>query len=222
MPILTPTTSPNDWRALLTDPQKQWREGKSAYELAHAWHAAQGFPAEVGDVLAKEPGLTGIEPLLILPEWKVALPGGGAASQTDVWVLAKCNAGLVSMAVEGKVDEPFGPSLEKWLENASPGKQKRLEYIAGLLGLQTPLPGELRYQLLHRTASAVIEAGRFGAAHAVMLVHSFSPDSAWFEDFAAFTALFGLSPHAGEISTARTGSGLPLSLAWVNQKPRAV
>ncbi len=43
-------------------------------------------------------------------------------------------------------------------------------------------PG-VRYQLLHRTASVVIEAKRFHATTAVMIVHSFSPELKWLESW---------------------------------------
>jgi hypothetical protein len=67
--------------------------------------------------------------LLIFPEWKVALPGGQAASQNDAWVLAKCRTGLVSIAVDGKVRESFDKTLDQWKTDASsappgPGAQQ--------------------------------------------------------------------------------------------------
>jgi hypothetical protein len=37
------------------------------------------------------------------------------------------------------------------------------------------VPDAIRYQLLHRAASVVIEAERFNASYAVLPVHSFSP-----------------------------------------------
>lgn len=77
------------------------------------------------------------------------------------------------------------------MANASDGKRKRLAFICDLLGLTPPLPTNIRYQLLHRTASAVIEARRFKTDAAAMIVHSFSPTRKWFEDYAAFVALFG-------------------------------
>ncbi len=60
------------------------------------------------------------------------------------------------------------------------------------MGLNEPVPGAIRYQLLHRAASAIIEAKRFGAPHAIMLVHSFSQTHEWFADYAAFAKLLGV------------------------------
>jgi hypothetical protein len=79
--------------------------------------------------------------------------------------------------------------------------------------------GPIRYQLLHRTASAVIEARRFGARHAVMMVHSFPAGKDWFGDFAAFAALYGASTKRGSTtSVAELGDQL-LHLGWVSDTP---
>jgi hypothetical protein len=49
--ILTFTSGPEDWKALLVDPVKHWRTGYSARTLARCWEAANGFPPEVVKVL---------------------------------------------------------------------------------------------------------------------------------------------------------------------------
>ena len=64
----------------------------------------------------------------------------------------------------------------------------------------------IRYQLLHRTASALIEAERFCAGHALMLVHSFSQTHEWFEDYARFLRLLKNGVRA-EALTPDGGSG---------------
>jgi hypothetical protein len=159
--VFVPSVGPGDWKGLLADPEKHWARGYSARSLAHCWEDTEGFPAEINDVLIQVPSLKGIAPLLIFPEWKVPLPGGTTTSQNDVWVLAKCDTGLVSIAIEGKVDESFNDPVGVWRKNASPGKLERLAYLTDVLGLSQPVPDEIYYQLLHRTASALIEAMRF-------------------------------------------------------------
>jgi Domain of unknown function (DUF6946) len=128
--ILSFTTGPSDWRTFLADPVKQWRTGYSACTLAHCWEAADGFPPEVSKVLTQttEPLLANLEPLLAVPEFKVPLPGGSRASQNDVFVLARSSAGPVCIMVEGKVNESFGPTLDEWRSDASPGKDSRLSF----------------------------------------------------------------------------------------------
>ncbi len=120
----------------------------------------------------------------------------------------------MSIAVEGKVAETFGPTVQEWQAEASPGKSERLAYLLNLLGLST-VPETTRYQLLHRTASAIIEAQRFNAAHAVMLVHSFSQSNEWFRDYAAFVSLMGGSATENGVVSVGARSGVPLYLAWV-------
>jgi hypothetical protein len=153
--------------------------------------------------------------LLALPEHQVPLPGGGRPSQNDLWVLARSQTGLISMAVEGKVSEPFGPTVGEWLVNASAGKQRRLAYLRDLLGLPDPVPPHLRYQLLHRTASALIEARRFFAAHAVMLVHSFSQSDEWFADFSDFAETLGASVAKERVAPVPSQTEPTLHLGWV-------
>jgi len=63
--------------------------------------------------------------------------------------------------------------------NSAPGmtmncKSERLEFLINLLEINNKDISNIRYQLLHRTASALIAAERFCAPHALMLVHSIS------------------------------------------------
>jgi hypothetical protein len=213
--IFIPSSGPKDWQDLLADPEMQWASGYSARTLAHCWESAGGFPPEVTEVLSQNPAFRDAKPLLIFPEWKVTLPGGSKPSQNDIWILAKSKAGLISIAVEGKVEEPFGETLSEWKVNASPGKIQRLAWLANLLGLGSSVPDSIRYQLLHRSASAAIEAKRFGAAHALMLVHSFSEKCLWFDDFSAFVGLFGLAASTNKLLSTALGDGLPIHFAWV-------
>jgi hypothetical protein len=214
--IFVPSRGVDDWRTLLADPEKHWVSGYSARTLAYCWEDSGGIPQEITDALAGIPAVASPQPLLIFPEWKVALPGGSRASQNDVWVLARGVSGLISMAIEGKVNEPFDVTLGEWKADASRGKQARIDFISDVLGLTEPLPDSARYQLFHRTASAVLEAERFGARDAVMLVHSFSPDNLWFDDFALFASLYGLQASIGQVVTTTARNGMPLHLGWVH------
>ena len=83
-----------------------------------------GFPLEIKSLFRGSPTFDSLEPLLILPEHKVPLPGGSRPSQNDVWVLARTDKDLVSIAVEGKVSESFGPTVADWSVDASDGSKK--------------------------------------------------------------------------------------------------
>ncbi len=208
--------SAEDWRQHLADPIKHWETGYSAKTLAYCWQEAGGFPRSVTAVFKKagQP-FVDLKPLLILPEHKVPLPGGKAASQNDIWVLARTNEELISIAVEGKVNESFDKTVAEWFEKESPGRKTRFTLLAQRLGVDIPRTSSVRYQLLHRTVSAIIEAERFRAEHAMLMIHSFSPKHAWFEDFAAFVALWGIQAELNQIHSTRLPSGCALHFAWV-------
>lgn len=212
-PILVPTQSYEDWRRLLAKPDRHWKSGFSAMTLARCWEAASGFPPEIRAMFEASEGFRRIEPLLIIPEYKVPLPGGRRDSQTDVFVLARNAEGLVTIAVEGKVDEPFGPTVSERRADNSEGVEQRVTFLLQCLGLRD-VPGSTRYQLLHRTASAVVAAQRYFATTAVMVVHSFSPTDRWFDDFVAFASLFGKTPNIGELLPVGRCGGVHLHVGW--------
>lgn len=45
--VYVPSKGPQDWQSLLAEPEKHWRRGYSAMELAERWEAADGFPTEL-------------------------------------------------------------------------------------------------------------------------------------------------------------------------------
>ena len=219
--ILHFTSGPSDWQALLAEPKKHWRTGYSARTLAHCWEAGDGFPPEVSSALAKstDPLLVDLEPLIAVPEFKVPLLGGERASQNDIFVLARSKSGPVTIMVEGKVNESFGPTVKEWLADASPGKKTRLSFLLGTLGLPRNIEGGIRYQLLHRAASAVIEGERYRASAAAMIVHSFSAKRAGWSDYCAFLSLFDVRAEM-EKPQRLLGSVVPLFVLWVPGDPR--
>jgi hypothetical protein len=219
--ILKFTSGPADWQAMLADPDKHWKSGFSARTLAHSWEAVEGFPPEVGAVLGAtaDPLLQDITGVLAVPEFKVPLPGGARSSQNDIFVLARSSSGPVSIMVEGKVDESFGPSLNEWLVDASAGKEERLNFLLRTLGLNEEPPGAIRYQLLHRTASALITAEQYRAVAAILLVHTFTKKQAGWTDYEAFLQLFGVTAMPGTLQRLPGKSATPLFAAWVPGDP---
>lgn len=215
--IVIPSTGADDWRRLLAKPETHWAIGRSARSLAHSWEAADGLPPEIAAALASK--FTAPELLLAIPEHKTPLPGGRRESQSDLLALIRSSQGLVAATIEGKVDEPFGPTVAEWDPAATPGRTVRFQYLCDLLGLDT-CPPQVHYQLLHRTGSAVIEAERFGAPHAAMLVHSFSPTRRWFEAYAAFIRLFGADRDPALTQQVTLKTGRTLTLAWASGDPR--
>jgi hypothetical protein len=222
--IYVPTSSPDEWKSLLAEPDKQWRTGYSARTIAYCWLASDGIPAELRSLFAasEREAFRRIQPLIVIPEHQVTLPPtAGHPSQNDVFVLARADdGGLISLTVEGKVSESFDRTVGDWMKPASAGKRERLSYLLEKLGLTSEVPEQVRYQLLHRTVSAIIEAERFGARYAAMVVHSFSPSDEWFDDYAAFLGLFGVNPQVGKLAKLRELGPITLFAGWARGDPK--
>lgn len=222
MQFYMPTQNPTDWQTGLAASDKHWKVGFSAYALAHAWEQAQTVPQTVQAAFSRTI-FADCEPILGLPEHKVTMPGVGFPSQNDLFVLAKAQDDeLVSIAVEGKVSESFGTRLSTWYSDST-NKQMRLEGILELIGLpfDNSLLMPIRYQLLHRTASAVVEAQRFNAKYAIMLVHSFSQSDEHFADYQAFVNLYGVAEIAvGQVVRLTNTQNIDLYTVWIRGNER--
>ena len=224
--IYIPAKSAEDWQQFLAEPKLQWKMGYSARTLAMAWHNAQGnFPPEI-ERLFKQSGFAQfhpLTPLLIFPEYKVQIIGRGKDSQNDLFVLAKADdRQLVSMTIEGKVEESFGSTIKKWLQSSKgdqTNKERRLYALQDELGLED-IPDTIYYQLLHRCASAVIEAQRFNAVYAIMLVHSFSPQGSWFDEYAQFIALYDQPAVKEKLVHLASLGNVELFSGWVTGDPK--
>ena len=226
--ILVPSGGAEGWKRFLAEPEKQWRTGYSAKALAHCWEGPDGFPPSVQALFdgSRFEELRGLEMLLGIPEHRVPLPGGRRPSQTDLFVLGRATDGLAAIAVEGKVAEPFGPLIREWLAPtpspvegepdipASEGKRQRLAFLSSNLGLAVDDVADARYQLLHRTVSALIEARRFAARHAVMLVHSFRARDDSYADYERFASMLDGDATKDELVAARVPGDVRLYLGW--------
>lgn len=193
-----------------------WKQGRSAKAIADSWFAANDLPATVRGVIEQSKALAGAELLDAWLERCVDLGDGERHTQTDAMAILGLGDGLAALAIEGKVDESFGPFVHEWLDAPSPKRPARLAYLAGLLGLDPAACAPLRYQFLHRTASAILEARRYRATKAIMLVQSFCPRSSGFADYAAFVVALGLAAPERDrlIGPIETG-GVTLWLGWV-------
>jgi hypothetical protein len=221
--IMVPTRCVHDWKALLADPEKHWRPGYSAMATACAWETAGGLPPEISSMFTKaqDSELRGARLVFAAPEYRVPLKGGPRASQNDVFALLASRSWLICLMVEGKAREDFGPTLEQWRRKTSErGYRARWKHILENVGLPEPIPDHIRYQLLHRTASAVIEAKRLHAACAVMIVQSFisSDRQNHFRDFAKFLSLYGRKAQKGRLTFLNDVDGVQLYSGWAEGK----
>jgi hypothetical protein len=220
--IFLPSMGPSNWRPFLAEPFLHWRREKSAWELAVSWEAAaksdSGMPNEVCRALTSNPDLAGAELLLAIPEHRVTLDDDRRPSQNDLWVVLWTPKGYVSVTIEAKSGEDFDKPIEQWNQQKSIGKNRRLAFLTKELGLLEPPPGFIRYQLLHRTVAAILEAKRCHFELALMLVQSFEESPSSWLDYQKFANLLGISVIRGKITGPRQIGNIGLYLGWVDSQ----
>ena len=79
----------------------------------------------------------------------------------------------------------------------------------------SPVSDSIRYQLLHRAASAIISGEQYRAVAAVMVIHSFSQERTGWSDYRDFLALFGVDATEGKVQRLSSATKPPLFAAWV-------
>jgi hypothetical protein len=207
---------PEDVKPYLAE-EKHWKAGYSASELATAWIGTGDIPGSVRTVLNNDDAFAGCRLIEGYFERQVDLQTPGRPSQTDLLALVQLADGSYGViAVEGKAKEPFGQLVSEW--NDTPGKQRRLDDLCARLRLDPASASDLRYQLLHRTVAALLEARRFGTGEAMMLVHSFDKDDTSLGDYQAFAQRLGVTgAGANEVTSSKTLDDVTLRLAWAKQ-----
>ena len=179
-------SSVEDW-LLFAPPKKgemQWRDGRSAKELAKAFLPRSGralLPNEISDLLQTHPEFAGFFPEEAWPERAIRLDDlRGETRNTDLLLLGANATGRIALSIEAKADESFGPTIEERIRQArrtpkSMAESRVRRLMNAVLG-EDDLEevGDLRYQLLHSTAAAVIAAQDTGCDRGMMLVYEFS------------------------------------------------
>ncbi len=225
--IFVPSSGPSDWRRLLADPARHWVRTKSAFECAVAWEAAKrtprGVPESIAQALDSHSSTANAALLLAIPELQVDLPGGRHPSQNDIWALLRTPTGMVSLAIEAKSGESLDRLVSEWQSDATAtsGRPRRLEFLRETLGLAGVDVSGLRYQLLHRAASALIQAEDFRAGLAVLLIHSFGghKDDKSREDYQRFAEAMICTPAFNAVVPVGRQTKIPLFIGWVVDVP---
>jgi hypothetical protein len=161
---------------------RQWREGRSALELARRWVAGR-VPDEVSALLATAPAFRDFEPLEGLAEARTPLDRlAGNTRNHDLLVVGRAGGLPALLDVEGKADERFGPTISQRVAAAHKARTlnprsralERVETLCLLVfGVGPNQVGELRYQLLHAVAASVLAARRCGATRVAWVAHEF-------------------------------------------------
>ncbi len=203
-----PLARPDDWREIVGP--KNWVAGHSAYELAFSWQTAGGVPPGIARALESSgaPSLAGLRLDVALVEKPIFLDTQRAPSMTDLMGYGRNASGEpIIIAVEGKAQETFGPPVRSWLRGDAlefpagveprPTRARRFEFLCERLGLGVDHECQLRYQLLHRTVSALLEGELHAAVAVVVVVHAFGSEAAsnW-TDYQLFLEALGAPPPA--------------------------
>ncbi len=216
--LYVPVLAPEDVVRHLGKQEKHWKAGRSAHALASLWFSENALPPRVESALNSHPTFQSVELVDAFLERTVDLKTEGRASQTDLLAIISLNDGLAILAVEGKAGESFGKYVHKW-RDGSDEKEERLKGLCRLLGLASETAMPLRYQLLHRAASAILEAQRYRTKTAVLLVHSFSDDKKGFADFSAFLQALGFeTPQLGALVGPVIRDGVSLYAGWIQDR----
>jgi hypothetical protein len=202
----------DDWKHRLTEsPTTQTRS--VLVHLADRWQSAGGFPVEVARLLATAEATRNASLLLAVPNHQVPLAAGAHASHLDLWVLARTVRGLVSIAVDGVGTESF--DAEAGNRAATPDSQRLWKGLRRLLEIDESAGMPVSSQLVHRTTTALVEATRFFAHSAALIVHSFSEGRQGFSDFQQFVKLMGGSnTEPGKLIEVPSREGVELFFGW--------
>jgi hypothetical protein len=180
-----------------------WKEGRSAKSLVDQWWQANELPSTVSRLLDQAPEWRRAGLIDAFVERCTSLQDGRPShSQSDLLAVVGVGDRIGIVGIEAKMDEGFDRTVREWLGDGNAGKRTRLTKLCDLLMLDPGLVGHLRYQLFHRTASCILEAGRYRARQAAMIVQSWSAQSDGFEDFAAFVEALGLERPKMDVLTA--------------------
>jgi hypothetical protein len=166
----------------------QWREGRSAFELAYAWcgTGAPAMPEQVLKLLESRSETRGMVVRDALPEHQIRFDShGGEPRNADLAFTGMTSTSKIAVTVEAKADEPFGDTVSRTIEKAlersignprSRGVRRVEDLVRALVpAYEDGLPRveSLRYQLLTATAGTLAYAALEEATFGVLLVHEF-------------------------------------------------
>lgn len=167
----------------------QWKDGRSAKELAKAWCAKANCPSppeEILQLLAPIVSADHLADTVGWPEHQVRIDDlPGEPPNIDLAIVSNGKQGLTSICIEAKADETFGRYVSEMYDAAAKrieqgektGAIERIVFLENqlLLDGNANLPGraEIRYQLLTGIAAALAMAKLHQAQVAVFIIHEF-------------------------------------------------
>lgn len=203
-----------------------WKQGRSAYEAAHAWvqaglYADNGWPPKVSPAISGAPEWRSAKIVTGFFEHAAALGTMSAPTSTDVLLICNLGSDPGVAAIEAVAGETVGERTRDW--KTSDGRARRYAWACEPFGVDAADCVSLRWQLFQRTAAAVLEAECFCARDAVMIGDDFSGASASLSDFEAFAGRLGVPGNPTDaISEPVSVRGISLRLAWVRDSSLTV
>jgi hypothetical protein len=181
-----PIRSVEDWFRFAPPKKgrKQWKDGRSAKELAKAWFktGVPRVPEELQALFKSHPDTKDLVVETGIPEMVTRLDNfKGGHRNHDLILRGHVGDIRTLVAVEAKADEPFGKIAQEYYREKV-GTRSKVPCRIAILSCSIfgrPIdegPGQLRYQLLHGLGGALIEAKNQRAAQAVLVVHEFISD----------------------------------------------
>jgi len=175
-------TSEQEWLRLAPPARKEfhWKQGSSAFELAHAWfeNGLVKVPLVLQNILNNSKELHSLELQTAFAEWETKLDDYGKGRMHDLLVKGMLREQPVLISIEAKADETFGKIIGGCIVQSSETSKlpMRIKIMASAL-FEKQVIDDLRYQLLHGVAGTLIEAQKQGASIAVFIVHQFISES---------------------------------------------
>ncbi|WP_134703794.1 hypothetical protein [Ammoniphilus sp. YIM 78166] len=152
----------------------QWQDGRSAKEFAKAWFRTgkAHLPDELLTLLESHQVTRRLEVEEAIPEKKTVLDNfRGNGRNHDMILIGKTQQDRIVISIEAKTDEPFGELIGKYLVRVkSNSRSSRINQLSLAVFGHTEV-SNLRYQLLHAMAGTLIEAKKYGATQAILIVH---------------------------------------------------
>jgi hypothetical protein len=229
---ISTVTSLDGWKSISRNHEN---ENRSAYLVGQRWLGSKGeFPPAIKSLMTASMG--SLRLAFSVAEHITVLDTLVAPSRTDLMVYCGDGKSAKSViAIEGKFTEGFAERIVYWIRDEKEargtlsrqdllsleikvGRQRRLQWLCNLLDLSFDDQSEIRYQLLHRTVCALLEAKHIGANSAIMLVQAFADCPENWDDYAEFAEKMGFTSIApNSISEAKVLSAFPgisLHLGW--------
>lgn len=174
----------------------------------------RGFQRDLAAVEVRRACLAGFVPSSLPCRMGRSAAGWARPRPTQTfWRFAGMNLGLAYLRSRQRFSRIFGPLVGEKRISASENQQIRLDFLHRLLRVEH-FDDAIRYQLLHRTASALLTAIDFHAATAVMLVHAFDTPADRKIHFTSFCQAMGASEVAPDLFMVPGFSTPSLYLAW--------